>query len=112
MDAIKTLVIFALSAFGEIGGTYAVWRWRRDGASAWLVLGGAALLMGYAIVQTYQPEGDYGRIYAAYAGFFLMAAMVWGWLGDGVVPDRFDIIGAVIALFGAAVILWGRQLVG
>jgi len=70
MDAIKTLAIFALSAFGEIGGTYAIWRWRREGSSPWLVLGGAALLVGYASVQTYQPDGDYGRIYAAYAGFF------------------------------------------
>ena len=112
MDGLKTIAIFALGAMGEIGGTYAVWRWRRDGDSPWLVLAGAALLMGYALVQTYQPEGDYGRIYAAYAGFFLIAAMLWGWLGDGVVPDRFDIIGAAIALLGAAVILWGRRLVG
>jgi len=112
MDAIKTIVIFALCAAGEIGGTYAVWRWRRDGQSPWLILGGVALLTGYAIIQTYQPDGDYGRIYAAYGGFFLFSAMLWGWVGDGVVPDRFDVIGVAIALIGAAVILWGRQLFG
>ena len=109
MDAMKTVAIFALSAVGEIGGTYAVWRWRREGASAWLVLGGVALLLGYAIVQTYQPEGSYGRIYAAYAGFFLMAAMLWGWLGDGVVPDRYDVIGALVCLVGVGVIVYSPR---
>jgi small multidrug resistance family-3 protein len=112
MDAARVLVIFALSAAGEIGGTYAIWRWRRDGSSGWLVLVGAVLLTGYALVQTYQPDGDYGRIYAAYGGFFLFSAMMWGWLGDGVVPDRFDVIGVAVALTGAAIILWGRRLFG
>ncbi|MGB7788104.1 hypothetical protein [Methanoregula sp.] len=35
--------------------------------------------------------------------------MPWGWQIDGVVPDRFDIIGAAIAIIGVFVIMyWPR----
>lgn len=112
IDIVKTLVIFVLGALGEITGTYAFWHWRRGGGPAWLVGAGMLLLAGYAFIQTFQPEGEYGRLYAAYAGFFLLAAMVWGWKVDGFQPDRFDVAGAGIALFGAAVILWGRRVFG
>ncbi len=49
-------------------------------------------------------------MYAAYAGVFLLAAMLWGWLVDGRTPDRFDVLGAVLVLLGAATILWGRRV--
>ena len=67
-------------------------------------------LFGYAVVQTLQPEDRYGRLFAAYAGVFLIGAMLWGWGIDGKEPDRFDWVGASIVLLGAAVILWGRRI--
>jgi small multidrug resistance family-3 protein len=112
MDALKTIAIFVVAVLGELGGTYAVWRWRRAGATPALVAVGAALLLGYAIVQTYQPETRYGRLYAAYAGVFLVGAMAWGWVVDGSAPDRFDLIGSVLVLLGIVVILWGRSVFG
>ena len=45
-----------------------------------------------------------------YAGVFLVGAMLWGWLIDGTTPDRFDIIGGVIALVGVVVVLYGRVI--
>jgi small multidrug resistance family-3 protein len=49
-------------------------------------------------------------LYAAYAGVFLLGAMLWGWALDGLRPDRFDLIGAILVLTGITVILWGRLL--
>jgi len=41
---------------------------------------------------------------------FLVGALLWGWLVDGKVPDRFDLLGAGIVLVGIVVILFGRRL--
>jgi small multidrug resistance family-3 protein len=49
-------------------------------------------------------------VYAAYAGVFLVGAMLWGWLIDGTAPDRFDVIGGAIALVGVVVVLYGRNV--
>jgi len=92
--------------------TYAIWRWLRTDSPPFLGLVGAAALFGYAVVQTLQPEDRYGRVFAAYAGVFLIGAMLWGWGVDGKEPDRFDWTGASIVLLGAIVILWGRRVVG
>jgi small multidrug resistance family-3 protein len=94
----------------ELGGTYAIWRWLRTDSPPLLGLVGAAALFGYAVVQTLQPEDRYGRLFAAYAGVFLIGAMLWGWGVDGKEPDRFDWIGAAVVLLGAVVILWGRRI--
>ncbi len=110
MNVVKTLAIFLAAALGELGGTYAVWRWLRGGATPLLALVGVAAMFGYAVVQTYQPETRYGRVYAAYAGVFLVGATVWGWLVDGKTPDRFDAVGAVIVLLGIVTIVWGRRI--
>ena len=107
---LKTAAIFLVAVIAELGGVYAVWRWRRLGASIWLVPIGLAALFVYAVVQTYQPETQFGRLYAAYAGVFLLGAMTWGWAFDGLTPDRFDAIGAILVLAGIATILWGRLL--
>ena len=110
MTTLKTLAIFVAAAVGELGGTYAVWRWLRVGATPLLALVGVAALLAYAVVQTYQPEDRYGRVYAAYAGVFLVGAMLWGWAIDGKTPDRFDVLGGAVVLAGAAIVVWGRRL--
>ena len=110
MVVLKTLGIFLVALAGELGGTYAVWRWLRTGATPFLALAACALLLGYAAVQTLQPEDRYGRLFPAYAGVFLIGALLWGWAVDGRAPDRFDWIGAAIVLVGVVVVLWGRRL--
>jgi small multidrug resistance family-3 protein len=110
MTALKTLAIFVVAVLGELGGTYAVWRWRRLGSSMWLAGIGLAALFAYAVVQTFQPEDRYGRLYAAYAGVFLIGAIVWGWVVDGRAPDRFDLIGGALVIGGVVTILAGRAV--
>jgi Uncharacterised BCR, YnfA/UPF0060 family len=53
-------VIFVVAVLGELGGTYAIWRWLRTDSPPFLALVGAAALFGYAVVQTLQPEDRYG----------------------------------------------------
>jgi small multidrug resistance family-3 protein len=110
MVMLRTAGIFIIAALCELGGTYLVWRWLRDDATPVLAVIGVVALFGYAVVQTLQPDDHYGRVFAAYAGVFLVGALLWGWLIDGKTPDRFDWIGAAIVLVGVTVVMWGRQL--
>ncbi len=110
LTVLKTFAIFAVALLGELGGTYAIWRWLRTGSPPLLALAGAAALFAYAVVQTLQPEDRYGRLFAGYAGVFLIGALLWGWGVDGKQPDRFDWVGAAVVLFGVVVVLWGRRI--
>ena len=51
----KTFAIFLVAVIAELGGAYAIWRWRRDAGSAWLIGAGIGALFLYALVQTFQP---------------------------------------------------------
>ncbi|MGH9767025.1 MAG: YnfA family protein [Blastocatellia bacterium] len=109
METIKSLLYFILAGGCEIGGGYLVWQWLRGGHTAWIGLAGAALLVLYGIVPTFQ-QANFGRVYAAYGGVFIVIAMLWGWKVDGIAPDRFDLIGAAIILTGVGVMMyWPRQ---
>jgi small multidrug resistance family-3 protein len=67
VEAIKSLFYFVLAGLCEIGGGYLVWLWLREGKPAWYALAGAAVLILYGIVPTFQPA-HFGRVYAAYGG--------------------------------------------
>jgi small multidrug resistance family-3 protein len=99
---------FFLAAIFEIGGGWLVWQWLREGKSwPWGLLGGLLLLL-YGIIPTFQPA-HFGRVYAAYGGFFIVLSLLWGWLLDGDQPDRFDLIGATVSLAGVGIIMyWPR----
>ena len=68
------------------------------------VLGGF-VLFAYGIVPTFQPS-HFHRIYSAYGGIFIVMALVWGWIFQGVIPDKFDIVGACVSLIGVAIIFY------
>jgi len=43
-------------------------------------------------------------------GVFIILAMLWGWKVDGIKPDKYDLIGAMLALFGVIVMMyWPRD---
>jgi small multidrug resistance family-3 protein len=69
---------------------------------------GAIGLLLYGVIATLQPAG-FGRTYAAYGGIFVVMAIMWGWLVDNIRPDRYDIIGGVIVLAGAAIIFYAPR---
>jgi small multidrug resistance family-3 protein len=108
VNVAKSLLFFVAAGLCEIGGGYLVWLWLRNGKSAWLAVLGTAVLFLYGVIPTFQPAG-FGRVYAAYGGIFVVLSLLWGWRIDGAVPDRFDLIGGVIALVGVAVIMYGPR---
>jgi len=105
---VKSISYFILAGICEIGGGYLVWLWLREGKAITYGFVGAVILVLYGIIPTFQPE-NFGRVYAAYGGVFIVLSIMWGWKIDGITPDRFDIIGGIIALIGVAVIMyWPR----
>jgi small multidrug resistance family-3 protein len=104
-----TFFFFFLAGLFEIGGGYLVWLWLREDYVIWIGLLGGIVLFLYGVVQTFQIS-HFHRVYAAYGGVFIVMAMLWGWIFDGIHPDMYDVIGGLIALVGAAVIFyWPRK---
>jgi small multidrug resistance family-3 protein len=106
---LKSISYFLLAGVCEIGGGYFMWLWLRDDKPLAYGLIGAAILVLYGVIPTLQPA-NFGRVYAAYGGVFIALSILWGWKIDGIAPDRYDIIGGLIALVGVAVIMyWPRS---
>lgn len=84
---------------------------KREGAEVSSVVLGIVwgfLLCLYGVIPTLQPS-HFGRVYAAYGGFFIVLSFLWGWTVDGDLPDRFDVIGATISLTGVLIVIyWPR----
>jgi small multidrug resistance family-3 protein len=104
-----TFGLFFLASLAEIAGGWMVWQWLREHRSIVFGLMGAVTLTGYGIVATFQPESEFGRIYAGYGGIFVVMAMLWGWRVDSWIPDRWDIAGAAACLAGVALIMFAPR---
>lgn len=102
---LSTLFLFFVAGLFEIGGGYLVWLWLRENMSWVLGAIGGFVLFLYGIVPTLQPS-HFHRIYAAYGGIFIIMAILWGWIIQGIAPDIFDGIGAVISLIGVAIVFY------
>lgn len=103
-----SLFYFVLAGLCEIGGGYLIWLWLREGKPIGFALTGAVILVLYGVIPTLQPA-HFGRVYAAYGGIFIVLSLLWGWRVDEIAPDRFDLIGGLIALIGVSIIMyWPR----
>ena len=84
-----SLAIYGLAAVAEIAGCFAFWAWMRLGKSPlWLVPGLIALAV-FALLLTRTETGFAGRAYAAYGGVYIAASLLWLWLIEGRMPDRW-----------------------
>ena len=102
---ISSFGLFIVAAIAEIGGGYLVWQWLRERKKVIIGLVGGIILFVYGIIPTLQPS-NFGRVYAAYGGIFVVMAIVWGLIVDKKRPDRFEIIGGFIVLLGALIIFY------
>lgn len=98
-------VLFVAAGVCEIGGGYLVWGWMRDHKPVAWALCGVGVLALYGFVAALQPITEFGRVYAAYGGVFIVLALGWGVLVDGFRPDRYDLLGALICVAGVLVMV-------
>ena len=104
----QSVALFVIAGLFEIGGGYLVWQWWRNGSHWSIGLVGAVILVVYGLVPTYQ-SAHFGRVYAAYGGWFILLSILWGWQVDRIAPDRFDLIGSLLCLSGVTIIMyWPR----
>ncbi|QSF50533.1 MULTISPECIES: YnfA family protein [unclassified Thermosynechococcus] len=108
MKVAKSLLYFLITGLLELGGAYLVWLWLREHKSIGYALAGAIVLFMYGMVPTLQPA-HFGRVQAAYSGIFLLVVLFWGWGIDKVRPDKFDLLGAGVALLGTLIIMYAPR---
>lgn len=109
MGVARSLALFAIAAVAEIGGAYLVWQGiRGDRGLAWVLLGGLGLT-GYGVLATLQPEAQFGRVFAAYGGVFIVGSILWGMAFEGFRPDRWDLAGGAVCLLGMALIMFAPR---
>src|SRR5690606_7467523 len=105
---LKTFALFAVTALAEIVGCYLPYLWLRQGTGAWLLVPAAAALALFAWLLSLHPTAA-GRVYAAYGGVYIGAAILWLWLVDEIRPTGWDLFGSAVALTGMAIIMFAPR---
>lgn len=101
----KTFLLYAVTALAEIAGCYLAYLWLREDKSVWLLVPAAIALALFAGLLAMHDTAA-GRVYAAYGGVYIGAAITWLWMVDGVRPTMWDIAGVLVALAGMAIIMF------
>jgi small multidrug resistance family-3 protein len=109
MTIVKTIVLFVLAAAAEIGGAWLVWQAVRESRPWWWAGLGIAALGAYGFIAALQPDANFGRVLAAYGGVFIAGSLAWGMIVDKFMPDRWDVIGAVVCLLGVSIIMFAPR---
>lgn len=105
MEFIKTFGLFVVTALAEIVGCYLPHLWLKQGKSVWLLVPAAISLALFAWLLSLHPTAA-GRVYAAYGGVYVGAAIAWLWAVDGVRPSAWDVAGVLVALAGMGIIVF------
>ncbi|WP_027252738.1 YnfA family protein [Photobacterium halotolerans] len=108
MTELKTLMLFLCTALAEILGCYLPYLWLREGKSVWLLFPAAICLALFAWLLSLHPTAS-GRVYAAYGGVYIFAAIFWLWLVDGIRPTFWDLLGASVAITGMCIIMFAPR---
>ena len=111
MIVLKSIAIFILAGFCEICGGYLIWLWLKENKPFYYGIVGGIILALYGIVATLQTE-NFARVYATYGGFFIVMSLLWSYKMESFSPDKYDIIGALIALIGVCIIYYAPRTSG
>lgn len=104
--SIKIIGLFFITALAEIAGCYFPYLWMKKQGGSWLLIPAALSLMLFVWLLTLHPEAS-GRIYATYGGIYIVTALVWLKVVDGVSLTVTDWVGALVVLIGAGIIISG-----
>ena len=102
---LKSLGLFILAAFFEVGGGFLIWLWLKEQKPLYFGIIGIIALGLYGILATFQ-NNDFGRIYAAYGGIFIIFSIFWAMSFDGFKPDKWDFIGSIFILLGIFILMY------
>ncbi len=107
---IKTTLLFFATALAEIIGCFLPWLWLKRSGSPLLLLPAACSLAIFVWLLTLHPAAS-GRVYAAYGGVYVVTALLWLRIVDGVKLSLYDWLGAAVAFCGMLIIVagWGRS---
>jgi small multidrug resistance family-3 protein len=105
---LKTVGLFILTALAEIMGCYLPYLWLREDKTIWLLVPAVLSLSLFVWLLTLHTTAS-GRVYAAYGGVYIFAAILWLWGVDGIRPTLWDIVGAGVALLGMAIIMFAPR---
>ncbi|MDR1460481.1 MAG: YnfA family protein [Campylobacteraceae bacterium] len=101
----KSLLIFFWQDFARRRRIYL---WLRGDKHWNYGLFGGVILAFYGVVVTWQPS-NFARVYAAYGGVFILMSMLWAMKFDNYLPDKYDVIGVLIALLGVFIIYFAPR---
>ncbi|MBG5891756.1 YnfA family protein [Providencia rettgeri] len=104
--SIKIIGLFFITALAEIAGCYFPYLWMKKQGGAWLLIPAALSLTLFVWLLTLHPEAS-GRIYATYGGIYIVTALAWLKVVDGVSLTVTDWVGALVVLIGAGIIISG-----
>ena len=105
---ITTFFLFFVTAVAEILGCYFSYLILNQGKTQWLWIPTVLSLAVFVWLLTLHPAAS-GRIYAAYGGIYIFTALLWLRFVDQVALSRWDVIGGVVVLTGAAMIILQPQ---
>ena len=104
----RTFGLFTVTAVAELLGCYLPMLSLSNKGSAWLLVPAALSLLVFVWLLTLHPAAS-GRVYATYGAIYIVTALGWLWLVDGVTPAWTDAASVGLALAGAAVIaMWHK----
>ncbi|NYT64789.1 YnfA family protein [Alcaligenaceae bacterium] len=105
---LKTGLLFSVTALAEIVGCFLPYVWLRKGGPIWLLLPAIASLALFVWLLTLHPAAS-GRVYAAYGGVYVVTALIWLRVVDGIRLTFIDWLGAAVVLTGMAILVAGWE---
>ncbi|ABA59399.1 Protein of unknown function UPF0060 [Nitrosococcus oceani ATCC 19707] len=108
MPELKTVGLFLITALAEIAGCYLAYLWLREDKTIWLLVPCALSLVAFVWLLSLHPTAA-GRVYAAYGGVYIVMAILWLWVVNGIRPTTWDLVGSAIALLGMAIIMFAPR---
>lgn len=101
-----TFLAFFGAAITEIAGCFSFWAWLKLQKSILWLIPGTISLGTFAYLLTFVESEYAGRAYAAYGAVYICSSILWMWMIEKNIPDKYDIIGVLICFIGAGIILF------